>query len=242
VKRLWTNCLTGLAFGLITVNAYGGGQAMNSSGPPPEVQQQMRERVRAQREQQLMLQRRQEEIQAQFQARMQAQAAAAAAARAAPAAPQSAEPPRMEYPQAGVLSSSSAPARTSAAPSARSAPSGAVDPQFAQVTAQFDQSSRMWAQISDMQAKALIIEHYIDLYAQFKTYIRKPAMFYANMINGMAAQNAQMLDQPMDQLLRIAAILEYDFNDGQNKDALAMEVLGSPEAVARNRARVQGQP
>ena len=221
---------------LVTVAAYAGGQQINSR-PPPAVRQQMRERIQAQRVQQMMVERRKREIQSQAEERADEYKASLNHMQEEK---QSEAPPKPVYPKSKVLSSSPSAAKrlSASAPPARPAPSGAVAPAFAEVIARFDQSSEFWSQIEDMRTKALIVSYYIDLYSQYHIQIRKPAMYYANVINGMAAQSQELLAQPMDQVLRMAAIIEYDYDDGQNKDDLALEVLGSPAAVARNRSRL----
>jgi hypothetical protein len=234
MRKLIKRTLVGGSCLLVTVSAYAGGQQANA--PPPAVRQQMRERIQAQREQQMMIERRKREIQRQAQARAEEYKASLAAEQEK----NPPEKPKPVYPTTKVLSSSPSAAQrpSGSTPSARPAPSGAVDPAFADVIKRFDQSSELWPQIDDIRTKTQIVSYYIDLYSQYNIQIRKPAMYYVNIINGMAAQSRQLLAQPMDQLLRMAAIIEYDYNDGQNKDDLALEVLGSPAAVAKNRSRL----
>jgi len=70
-------------------------------------------------------------------------------------------------------------------------------------------------------------------------YIRKPAENYVEMITHMSTQNPDVLSHPFDSVLRMAAIMEYDFDNGQNPDDLARKVLG-PEAYEINRQRLGG--
>ena len=58
------------------------------------------------------------------------------------------------------------------------------------------------------------------------------------MIDGMALENPEMLAQPFVNILQVVAVLEYDFDNGENKDAMALKVLGSKEAVMKNRERL----
>ena len=90
----------------------------------------------------------------------------------------------------------------------------------------FDQSSELWPQIQDQRAKALILSRYIDLYQQFDIVIEKSPLHYANLIDSMARKNPGMLTQPLDQLLRVVAILEYDYNNGENKGRIGQKYFG----------------
>ena len=100
-----------------------------------------------------------------------------------------------------------------------------VDPQMVELINRFDQSSELWFQVKDPRAKALILSRYIDLYRRFDTVIEKSPMHYANLIDSMARENPSMFVQPLDQILRVVAILEYDYDNGENKDGLARSIL-----------------
>ena len=104
--------------------------------------------------------------------------------------------------------------------------------------ASFETSSRAWPLIIDQEAKAAIVTVYIDQYRRQGTVINKSSVFYADMIDAMAQQTPDMFDQPFNQVLKILAILEYDFNNGQDKDAMALKILGSQQAVVQNKQRL----
>ena len=99
-------------------------------------------------------------------------------------------------------------------------------------------SARDWPLIIDMPAKEMVISYFIDQYRQQKVQIRKAPQYYATMIDEMSAQTPQMLEPPFDQILRIVATLEYDFDNGQNKDAMVRQILGSQDAMLKNRQRL----
>ena len=146
------------------------------------------------------------------------------------------------YPPSRVLTSSSN--TTTLARASTPAQTGAaytnptVSPELAAIFERLDQSSELWVNIKDIRAKGLIVEHYVDLYKQFGINISKPADYYANMIDAMAHGNPRLLTQPFDQVLRAVSILEYDYDSGENKDGLAISILGNQKAVLENRKRL----
>jgi len=98
-------------------------------------------------------------------------------------------------------------------------------------------SSRNWALIIDPEAKQAVVEHYIRQYESRGIVISKPAVQYASMIDAMSEETPHMLDQPFERILQVTAIVEYDFDNGQNKDAMALQILGE-EGYRHNRERL----
>ena len=153
--------------------------------------------------------------------------------------PQPAPKARSVYKPSNVLVSSPA-APTGAAPvggPVTESPSAGMSGDMAAIIQQFDQASVMWPRITDMRAKMLIVAYYVDLYRQFNIHINKPPMFYVQVIDSMSQQNPQILQYPFDQLLRVASIIEYDYDDGQNKDTLARSILDE-NAFIQNKRRL----
>lgn len=155
----------------------------------------------------------------------------------------SAAPPKAApvYAPGRVLSSED----SSSVPSSYSVPSVSAQPltpedqkNLEALYTRFDQSSELWAKLPDPRVKAAIIQHYIELYGQFQIYINKPAAYYVTMIDSMAQGDPSMLQTPMDQVLRVVAIIEYDYDDGQNKDALAKSILQNEASFRANRQRL----
>jgi len=114
----------------------------------------------------------------------------------------------------------------------------AVEQELVRILSYLQNSSEIWTQISDTRIKMLIVSRYIDLYRRQGVVIRKPVIYYTQLIDSMSSGNSTLLHQPFARVLEVAAILEYDFNNGQNKDALALKILGSREAVMKNRERL----
>ena len=104
--------------------------------------------------------------------------------------------------------------------------------------ASFETSSQAWPLIIDQEAKSVVISAYIDQYRKQGIGINKSSDYYAELIDAMTQQSADMLNQPLKQVLKILAILEYDFNNGQNKDDLALKILGNQQAVMQNKKRL----
>ena len=104
--------------------------------------------------------------------------------------------------------------------------------------ASFETSSQAWPLIIDDEAKSAVVSAYIEQYRRQRVSINKSSVYYAGLIDALSQQSPEMLNQPFKQVLQILAILEYDFNNGQDKDALALKVLGNQQAVAQNKKRL----
>jgi len=107
-----------------------------------------------------------------------------------------------------------------------------------EVVAAMDASAINWELLIDEEAKAAVVWKYIQRYRQQGVNINKPADYYAQIIDSMSAQSPQMLAHPFDQVLRTAAIIEYDFDNGYNKDMMAEKILGSKQAMLANKQRL----
>ena len=106
----------------------------------------------------------------------------------------------------------------------------------------FETSSENWPLIIDAQAKVLTMDLYIQIYKTKGISISKPPEYYAQMIDGMSQENPTMLSQPMDKVLQIMAIMEYDFDNGADKDQMAQKILGEQGWRAnRQRLGLDGQ-
>ena len=101
-----------------------------------------------------------------------------------------------------------------------------------------DNSGKDWNLIVDPEAKAAVIEHYIGQYQQQGVMIRKPASAYVQIIDSMTDQSPQMLERPFPQILETAAVVEYDLDNGHDKNAMARKILGSDQAFMANKQRL----
>lgn len=98
-------------------------------------------------------------------------------------------------------------------------------------------SSQIWTQIIDLAPKVMIVDRFIQLFRNQGVIISKSAIYYVSRIDEMIAQNPSLLSGPFKDILMIAAISDYDFDNGQNKDALALQVLGQA-AYLQNKIRL----
>ncbi len=90
----------------------------------------------------------------------------------------------------------------------------------------FETTSENWPLIIETQAKVLTVDRCIYQYKEKGITISKPPLYYAQMIDGISQQNPALLNQPFDKLLQFMAIMEYDFDNGTDRDQLAKKLLG----------------
>lgn len=101
-----------------------------------------------------------------------------------------------------------------------------------------DKSSKAWPLVIDNKAKAVTMSHYIQKLSEEGGKIKKDPMHYAEMIDTMSKENPSMLFQPMIDLLRIMAIIEYDYDNNIDKDALARRIFPNEETFKNNKKRL----
>jgi len=101
-------------------------------------------------------------------------------------------------------------------------------------------SSAAWAKISDPAIKEGIVLCFIDEYKKKGVIIKRPAGYYVNAINSMAAQRPGILASSLNKILEIVAVMDYDFDNGQDKDVMAKKLLGD-KGYEKNRKRVFGK-
>ncbi|HBR14106.1 MAG TPA: hypothetical protein DD723_00995 [Candidatus Omnitrophica bacterium] len=95
-----------------------------------------------------------------------------------------------------------------------------------QVWKELEISSEIWPLIIDLTPKEITVSRYIDYYETQGVIIRKTPLHYVRMIDAMLDQNKSLLKIPFKYILRTAAIIEYDFDNGEDKDLLARKFLG----------------
>jgi hypothetical protein len=106
------------------------------------------------------------------------------------------------------------------------------------VMASLEKSSQAWPLIIDEEAKEVLVWKFMEKFRNQRVTIKNPPSFYAASIDEMIQQSPEMLKQPFPTVLQVVAIVEYDFDNGQDKEALALSVLGSKQAVAANKQRL----
>ena len=104
----------------------------------------------------------------------------------------------------------------------------------------FETDSRVWELIMDQEAKVATVTHFSQMLARQGIKIHKSPDQYAAMIDSLSAQTPDLLDNSFDRVLSLVAILEYDYDNGENPDVVAQRFLG-PERYQENRKRL-GHP
>lgn len=98
-------------------------------------------------------------------------------------------------------------------------------------------SAKSWELIINTQDKQIVVEEFIKKYSSQGISIRKPAGYYANFIDELSKGSPAMLEMSFDRVLQVVAVMEYDFDNGQNKDMLAQKILG-PKFYETNKKRL----
>lgn len=101
-----------------------------------------------------------------------------------------------------------------------------------------ENNSHSWALMIDMEPKILTVQRMIDHFKNQGATIKKDPSHYAQMIDSMAFQNPQLLDQPFENIMRVISIIEYDFSNGQNKDQLARQIFPDDKHFKANKQRL----
>ncbi len=110
---------------------------------------------------------------------------------------------------------------------------------IAELWSALDRSSRAWDKIVDEEIKLLTVAEYVDRFGKIGVKIKKAPGGYVKFIDALSTQNPEFLDAPFMNVLSYAAIVEYDFENGKNKDELARQTLGEAGFQA-NRRRLEG--
>lgn len=103
--------------------------------------------------------------------------------------------------------------------------------------AALDRDSSAWQKVIDQEIKRLTVAEYMDRFGKQGILIRRAPGEYVKIIDTISGQNPDALQAPFMNVLSYAAIMEYDFDNGENKDALARRVLGEANFLA-NKKRI----
>ncbi|MBF0569599.1 MAG: hypothetical protein HQL18_02350 [Candidatus Omnitrophica bacterium] len=101
-----------------------------------------------------------------------------------------------------------------------------------------DRSTRPWTQIMDQEVKLLTVAEYIDRFRKGGVRISRPPGDYVKLVDALLKVKPDMLSAPFGNVLSYAAVVEYDFGNGKNKDELARQALGEADFWA-NKKRVE---
>ncbi len=97
---------------------------------------------------------------------------------------------------------------------------------IADVWQKLDEDSRAWTLLIDNEARFLTIKEYVNRFAKEGVQIHKSPTYYAPMIDSMFVQNPDLLRRPFKEVVQIASIMDYDFDNGTDRDQLARKLLG----------------
>ncbi len=98
-------------------------------------------------------------------------------------------------------------------------------------------SSQAWPLIISSEPKLFIIMKYIDSFKKRGAMIRKPPEEYLTLLDGIMAENAELIKNPFENVFQFVAILEYDFDTGQNKDQMIIDLIGK-DGYKKNKERL----
>lgn len=98
-------------------------------------------------------------------------------------------------------------------------------------------SSQDWMKLTSPGSKSDVVIYFIEEFKKNNIRIKKAPGNYVTLIDGMLSANPSISSNSLDKILQIVAIIEYDFDNGQDKDALARKVLGD-EGFLKNKKRL----
>lgn len=97
---------------------------------------------------------------------------------------------------------------------------------FPRVIQELSQSLVSWSQV-ERGDQVEAVRAMIELYKKRSNIaILNTPEFYVQKITESVSSNASMAQMPLQRILMVLAVMEYDFYNGQNKDELARQTLG----------------
>ena len=125
--------------------------------------------------------------------------------------------------------------KTDKAPAAEKKGSGMA---FPDMMTQLSQNLNLWERLSAAEKKQSV-EAVIGLYKnRDNVAILNTGDFYATKIDETLKANPPVINMDIMTMMRILAVMEYDFYNGQNKDELAKKLLGE-KGFTENQVRRQ---
>ncbi len=101
-------------------------------------------------------------------------------------------------------------------------------------------NSEIWSSLGAAEKKR-VVKTVVDLFkARDNSAVLNPPEFYVERLDVNLVQDPAMNRLPVPNLIKIFAVMEYDFYNGQNKDELARQVLGE-KLYEQNRTRREAQ-
>ncbi len=109
---------------------------------------------------------------------------------------------------------------------------------FGDMMSQLSQDMSLWNQMSADEKKQAINAVVAVYKNRENVAILNSADFYMTKINETLTNNPSVASMDIMTMLRILAVMEYDYYNGQNKEELARKILGE-KAFAENQLRRQ---
>ncbi len=138
--------------------------------------------------------------------------------------------------QAAFFDKEKAPAASNPAPAPAPPPSG---PTFEQMMNQLSVNSMLWGQLNQ-EDKKKALDAVIGLYkVRDNIAILNSADFYSRRVDETIAGDPGVANLDLPQIVKILAVMEYDFYNGQNKEELAKKTLGDKMYEANRLRKMQ---
>jgi len=111
---------------------------------------------------------------------------------------------------------------------------------FGDMMNQLSQNMLLWDKMSANEKKQAVTAVVTLFKNRDNIAILNPADFYVDKISETLLANPTVSNMDIMTMLRILAVMEYDFYNGENKDALAKKVLGD-QGYTENQKRRQAE-
>ena len=107
---------------------------------------------------------------------------------------------------------------------------------FPELMSQLSRNMSLWERMNMVERKAAIDGVILHFKNRDNVALLNHSEFYAGKIDETLRTNPMVVNLDITTMLRILAIMEYDFYNGENKDALALKTLGQ-QGFDQNRTR-----
>lgn len=124
--------------------------------------------------------------------------------------------------------------------------SGAVNqnasasPEIQALSARLIANSQDWASLTAEQKEGVLQEYMKIFRERENSVILNSPSFYVSRVDDALNNNPTMKSLSLPVILKISAVMEYDFYNGQDKEKLAQEILG-PQIYEMVKARKAAQ-
>ncbi|MCM8774746.1 MAG: hypothetical protein NC930_00080 [Candidatus Omnitrophica bacterium] len=116
-------------------------------------------------------------------------------------------------------------------------PKEPVSPNLPYIIAQLNLNMLSWQDVRRVDQVAAVQEMIRLFKERENSAILNSAEFYTDRINEMITANPTVKNVTLPTLVKIVAVMEYDFYNGQNKEDLAQQILG-PQLYEQNKIRL----